>query len=129
MLITFGWISLQLPLRSRKSSCGGCLNCVGRRADGRVYRPPTLGWETGDWGGAEPLGREALHHAARAEDGRGPATALAELVRGHFGLPTVAGILDASYYDDLQGGVLESVGLLFKRNVRVYVYPQRDEPT
>jgi hypothetical protein len=46
-----------------------------------------------------------------------------------FGLPTVTGILDASYYDDLQGGVLESIGLLFKRNVRVYVYPQRDERT
>ena len=45
------------------------------------------------------------------------------------GLPTLTGILDARYYDDLQGGILESVGLLFKRNVRVYVYPQRDERT
>jgi len=46
-----------------------------------------------------------------------------------FGLPTITGILDPRYYDDLQGGVLESIGLLFKRNVRIYVYPQRDERT
>jgi N-acetylglucosamine kinase-like BadF-type ATPase len=66
--------------------CGAGINCVGRAADGRVARYPSLGWETGDWGGAEMLGRDVLFHAARAEDGRGPASVLPELVRTHFGV-------------------------------------------
>jgi N-acetylglucosamine kinase-like BadF-type ATPase len=64
--------------------CGAGINVVGRRADGRVARYPSLGWETGDWGGAEMLGREVLRLAARAEDGRGDATVLSEIVRNHF---------------------------------------------
>ena len=35
--------------------------------------------------------------------------------------------MDVRYYDDLQGGVLESFGRMFKSNVKLYVYPQRDE--
>jgi len=45
------------------------------------------------------------------------------------GLPTLTGIMDVRYYDDLQGGILESLGHLFKNNVRILVYPQRDERT
>ena len=44
-----------------------------------------------------------------------------------LGLPTLADIMDVRYYDDLQGGVLESFGHMFKSNVKIYVYPQRDE--
>jgi N-acetylglucosamine kinase-like BadF-type ATPase len=65
--------------------CGSGINCVGR-APGRIARYPSLGWETGDWGGSEMLGNEALFLAARDEDGRGTPTALVELVRAHFGL-------------------------------------------
>ncbi len=78
--------------------CGAGINCVGRRADGRTARYPSLGWETGDWGGAEALGREALFHATRAEDGRGEATALVEVVRSHFGLPTAVAVGEAVHY-------------------------------
>ena len=42
------------------------------------------------------------------------------------GLPTLRQLADEKYYSDLGGGVLESVGRLFKRSVRVYVYPTRD---
>jgi N-acetylglucosamine kinase-like BadF-type ATPase len=66
--------------------CGAGINCAGRSADGRVARYPSLGWETGDWGGSVMLGREVLFHAARAEDGRGEPTALRDVVAGHFGL-------------------------------------------
>jgi N-acetylglucosamine kinase-like BadF-type ATPase len=58
--------------------CGSGINCVGRRADGRIARYPSLGWETGDWGGGYMLSREALFLAARAADGRGEPTALVE---------------------------------------------------
>jgi hypothetical protein len=44
-----------------------------------------------------------------------------------LGLPTVMEILNDRYYDDLQGGALESFGRMFKNNVQLYVYPQRDE--
>jgi N-acetylglucosamine kinase-like BadF-type ATPase len=70
--------------------CGAGINCVGRAAGERTVRYPALGWETGDWGGSEMLGREALFHAARAEDARGPETALVEIVTAHFGLSVAA---------------------------------------
>src|SRR5580698_3234471 len=42
------------------------------------------------------------------------------------GLPTVRQVADEKYYTDLPGGVLESAGRLFKRSVKMYVYPTRD---
>jgi N-acetylglucosamine kinase-like BadF-type ATPase len=69
--------------------CGSGINVIGRNADGRIARYPSLGWETGDWGGAEMLGREVLRLAARGEDGRGDPTVLSELVRTHFGAAKV----------------------------------------
>jgi N-acetylglucosamine kinase-like BadF-type ATPase len=77
--------------------CGAGINCAGRSADGRVARYPSLGWESGDWGGSVMLGREVLFLAARAEDGRGEPTALGDLVREHFGLP-VAEVGEAVRY-------------------------------
>ncbi|HWJ32862.1 MAG TPA: BadF/BadG/BcrA/BcrD ATPase family protein [Gaiellaceae bacterium] len=78
--------------------CGAGINSVGRRADGRVVRYPALGWETGDWGGAEMLGREALSLSARAEDGRGHKTVLVERIRAHFGAATVEAVgVDVHY--------------------------------
>jgi len=44
-------------------------------------------------------------------------------------LPAVRQVADESYYTDLPGGVLESVGRLFKRSVKMYVYPTRDLAT
>jgi len=45
------------------------------------------------------------------------------------GLPTARQVADEKYYTDLPGGVLESVGRLFKRSVKMYVYPTRDPVT
>ena len=42
------------------------------------------------------------------------------------GLPAVRQVADEKYYTDLPGGVLESVGRLFKRSVKMYVYPSQD---
>lgn len=69
--------------------CGAGSNCVGRRADGRTARFPAFGPDSGDWGGGHHLAALALWHAARAEDGRGPRSALVDAVTGYFGLPTV----------------------------------------
>src|SRR5204863_258502 len=82
--------------------CGAGINCVGRGRDGRIARYPGLGWETGDWGGGEELGREALFLAVRGEDGRGRSTALTELVRTHFDLPSAVAVGEAVHYRRLR---------------------------
>jgi N-acetylglucosamine kinase-like BadF-type ATPase len=56
--------------------CGGGINGAGVGPDGREHRFPALGKVSGDWGGGFRLGEEALWWAIRAEDGRGPSTAL-----------------------------------------------------
>jgi N-acetylglucosamine kinase-like BadF-type ATPase len=85
--------------------CGAGINCVGRAAAGRIARYPSLGWETGDWGGSEMLGRDVLFQAARAEDGRGEPTVLAGIVSEHFGM-SVAEVGEAVHYGRLRQGRL-----------------------
>ena len=51
-----------------------------------------------------------------------PATPMGRL-GSRSGLPAVRQIADEKYYTDLPGGVLESVGRLFKRSVKMYVVP------
>lgn len=68
--------------------CGAGINCAGVGPDGQIARFPSIGRVTGDWGGGHHLGEEALWHGVRAEDGRGPATALADAVAAHFGVDT-----------------------------------------
>ncbi|GGY18418.1 N-acetylglucosamine kinase [Streptomyces djakartensis] len=75
--------------------CGAGINCVGMRPDGRTARFPALGRVSGDWGGGWGLSEEAMWHASRAEDGRGPATALAATLPAHFGLPSVYALVEA----------------------------------
>jgi N-acetylglucosamine kinase-like BadF-type ATPase len=69
--------------------CGAGINAVGVAPDGRVTRYLALGTISGDWGGGGGLGLEVLWHAIRAEDGRGPATALADYLTSHFGVERV----------------------------------------
>jgi hypothetical protein len=45
------------------------------------------------------------------------------------GLPSLTEIANERYYEDLAGGLLESIGRLFKRSVRMYVYPALDAAT
>ena len=40
-----------------------------------------------------------------------------------MGIPGLADIFDEKYYTMLDGGILEALGRLFKKNVRLYVYP------
>jgi N-acetylglucosamine kinase-like BadF-type ATPase len=79
--------------------CGAGINCVGRAADGRMVRFPALGTITGDWGGGDELGPIALWHATRAEDGRGPATALTGAIAAHFGLSSATEVAAAAHLD------------------------------
>ena len=44
-----------------------------------------------------------------------------------LGVPSLHEIFDQKYYTDLAGGILEGLGRLFKKGVRLYVYPTKDE--
>jgi hypothetical protein len=43
-----------------------------------------------------------------------------------IGVPTLRELFNEKYYTDLEGGILESFGRLFKNDLRLYVYPYRD---
>lgn len=75
--------------------CGAGINCVGMLPDGRTARFPAIGRISGDWGGGGGLAEEALWYAARAEDGRGEATALRETLPAHFGLTSMYALIEA----------------------------------
>jgi len=44
-----------------------------------------------------------------------------------LGIPSLHEIFDEKYYGNLDGGILEGLGRLFKKGVRLYVYPTKDE--
>jgi N-acetylglucosamine kinase-like BadF-type ATPase len=81
--------------------CGAGINCVGLLPDGRSARFPALGRLTGDWGGGGGLSEEVMWWAVRAEDGRGPATALATAVGEHFGYPGAEAVAEAVHLREL----------------------------
>ncbi|MEO6534173.1 MAG: BadF/BadG/BcrA/BcrD ATPase family protein [Pseudolysinimonas sp.] len=70
--------------------CGTGINAIGVSAEGRVVRFAALGPISGDWGGGSGLGEEALWHAARDEDGRGPKTTLRDAVLRGMHVASVA---------------------------------------
>ena len=43
-----------------------------------------------------------------------------------LGVPTLGEIFDEKYYVHLDGGILEGLGRLFKKGIRLYVYPTKD---
>lgn len=83
--------------------CGTGMNAIGIRADGAQVRFPALGPLSGDWGGGGELGDAVVWHAARAEDGRGPETALVDLLLNAVGAPTVAALIEDVHLDRRPG--------------------------
>jgi len=46
-----------------------------------------------------------------------------------LGLPAIRLLAEEGFYRNLAGGLLEAVGRLFKRSLKMYVYPERDRVT
>ncbi len=46
-----------------------------------------------------------------------------------MGVPTLKEIFEEKYYTDLEGGILESFGRLFKNDLKLYIYPYMDPAT
>jgi N-acetylglucosamine kinase-like BadF-type ATPase len=66
-----------------------------------VHRFPALGKVSGDWGGGYRLGEEALWWAVRAEDGRGPGTALRAAVAGYYGAETLLEVVQGLHFGEI----------------------------
>jgi len=95
-------------------TCGAGINCVAVAPDGRVARYLAFGGLTGDWGGGEGLSEQMMWHAMRAEDGRGPATALSTAVAKHFGLASAADVAIAVHKGELgEDDLLGIIPVLF----------------
>jgi len=43
-----------------------------------------------------------------------------------MGLPSLLDLFQEKYYTELEGGILEAFGRLFKKDLRIYVYPLKD---
>jgi hypothetical protein len=52
-----------------------------------------------------------------------------QMVGVALGVPTLREIFDERYYENLDGGILESFGRLFKNQLKLYVYPWREPAT
>jgi N-acetylglucosamine kinase-like BadF-type ATPase len=88
---------------------------VGVARDGREARFPALGAISGDWGGGNDLGTEALFAAARSEDGRGTRTLLETRVPAHFDLAAPSEIAQAIHRGQLtERRLLELAPLVFE---------------
>jgi N-acetylglucosamine kinase-like BadF-type ATPase len=77
--------------------CGEGINGAAIAPDGRTVRFDGVGDISGDWGGGHSIGMAGVAAAARAADGRGPATSLARLVPAHFGLRRPTALTRALY--------------------------------
>jgi hypothetical protein len=49
-----------------------------------------------------------------------------QLIGVTMGVPTLKELFEEKYYADLEGGILESFGRLFRNGLRLYVYPYQD---
>ncbi len=81
--------------------CGAGINCAGLLPDGTTVRFAAVGHISGDWGGGAFLWQEAMWWAARAEDGRGPGTALRIELPRHFGIAGMAGLIEAVHLGEI----------------------------
>jgi N-acetylglucosamine kinase-like BadF-type ATPase len=86
--------------------CGTGINAIAVRRDGATARFPALGEISGDWGGGSYLGGQALWHAARAADGRGPSTSLEHDVPLALGLASVREVIEAIHFGRLDDGAV-----------------------
>ena len=46
-----------------------------------------------------------------------------------MGIPSLRDLFDEKYYENLEGGILESFGRLFKSDLKLYIYPERNNET
>jgi N-acetylglucosamine kinase-like BadF-type ATPase len=80
--------------------------------EGRVARASGWGYLLGDEGSGWDLGHEALRHIARAEDGRGPRTALSARVLAHWHMQTTFDVIRRLYQPEIPFGDVAALARL-----------------
>jgi hypothetical protein len=50
-----------------------------------------------------------------------------EMIGLALGINNLLGIFDERYYENLPGGILEAFGRMFRNQVKLYVYPMRQD--
>lgn len=50
-----------------------------------------------------------------------------EMIGVAMGINTLLEVFNEKYYEDLEGGILESMGRMFRHAVKIYVYPMRQD--
>jgi len=101
-------------LRGVAVVCGAGINCSGVVPGRAPVRFAAVGHISGDWGGGGGLWQEAMWWAARAEDGRGPDTLLRTELPRHFGLTSMAELIEAVHLGRIpEAECLELTPLLF----------------
>jgi glucosamine kinase len=97
----------------------------GRNAAGIAARSGGWGYVLGDEGSGYWIGRAALRAVLRAEDRRGPATALTQLLLAHFGVDRPQGLIHEVYHSNLKpsaiGSLAQCVHQAFARGDEVAV--------
>ena len=88
----------------RPSSAGSARTARASRRTAASSRFPAIGPISGDWGGANELGGQALWYAIRSEDGRGPNDGLPNGRAAHFGLRRPSQVMEAIYFDRARRG-------------------------
>ena len=73
-------------------------NVLGRHRDGFAFHIGGLGYPLGDLGGGADLVKMALHQAFRADEGRGPATTLAQVIPLALGVPDFSTLAADLYF-------------------------------
>jgi len=95
------------------ASAGTGAVMLGVAADGRMARAGGWGSVFGDEGGGYWIATEGLRAASCAEDGRGPATSLADAIRDRLQLRTFEDVVDRIYGQRMSpsaiGGLSETV--------------------
>ena len=84
---------------------GGGSVVAGRNAEGRTFRTLGLGPLFGDFSSAIDVSEEAVRAVARAYTGRGPSTALSQLLCRRFDRPTPADLLEYLSRRELHGRI------------------------
>src|SRR5688500_2875346 len=97
----------------------------GRNAAGVAARSGGWGYVLGDEGSGYWIGRAALRAVLRAEDRRGPATALTQLLLAHFGVDRPQGLIHEVYHSNLKpaaiGALAQCVHRAFARGDEVAI--------
>jgi len=47
--------------------------------------------------------------------------------RNHDGVPSLKELFDERFYENLEGGILEAFGRLFKNDLKLFIYPLKDD--